>query len=101
MFQLTHCLTLLDKLLTTINTVFVPIEPLPRMLFLAAVLGENASVYHLAAGRAVTDWWVGAAVVHVWTGVRLHFCFLHSMQICRLSAVSVHSPLSVKDVMLN
>ena len=101
MFQLTHCLTLLDKLLTTINAVFVPIEPLPRMLFLAAVLGENASVYHLAAGRAVTDWWVGAAVVHVWTGVRLHFCFLHSMQICRLSAVSVHSPLSVKDVMLN
>jgi len=101
MFKLTHCLALLDKLLTTINAVFVPVEPLPRMLFLTALRGENVSVYHFAAGRAVTDWWVGAAVVQVWTGVRLHFCFLHSMQICRLSAVFVRSPLSMKDVMLD
>jgi len=71
------------------------------MRFLAAGLGENACVYYLAAGRAATDGCVGAAVVQVWTGVRLHFCFLHSIQICRLSAVFVRSSLSVKDVMLH
>ncbi len=55
MFKLTPCLTLLDKLLTTINAVFLPIAPLARMLFVTALLGDKVSVYHFAAGRAVTD----------------------------------------------
>jgi len=67
---------LLDKLLTTINAVFLPIAPLPRMLFVTALLGDKVSVYHFAAGRAVTNWWVRATVIQVWTGVSLHFCFL-------------------------
>ena len=65
MFKLTHGPTLLDKLLTAINAVFVSVEPLPRMLFLGAILGQNVSVYHFAAARTVTDGWVRAAVIHV------------------------------------
>jgi hypothetical protein len=49
MFQLTHCLTLLDKLLTAINAVSVPIESLPRMLFRSATLVQNASINHFTA----------------------------------------------------
>jgi len=91
MFKLTHCLTLLDKLLIAINAVFVPVEPLPRMFFLTALLGENVSVYHFAAGRAVTDWWVRAAVIQVWAGAPLHFCFLLSIQIYGFSSISAVS----------
>ena len=58
-------LTLLDKLLTAIKAVFRYIPPLPRMLFRSAILVQNASINHFTAVRAVTDGWVGAAVVQV------------------------------------
>ncbi|UCF56091.1 MAG: hypothetical protein JSW15_08275, partial [Deltaproteobacteria bacterium] len=71
---------------------------------LTAFLGENVSVYHFAAGRTVTDWWVRAAVIQIWTGVLLHLCFLQSIQIygfSSLSAVSMRSSFLLKGVMLN
>jgi hypothetical protein len=74
--KLTHCLTLLDELLTTINAVFVPTSPHLRMLFLTALLAEKVSVYHFTAVWAVTNWWARAPVIQIWTGVPLHFCFL-------------------------
>jgi hypothetical protein len=74
------------------------------MLFLTALLGDKVSVYHCAALRAVTDWWVCAAVIQVWTGVPLHFCFLLSIQIYEfsgISAISVRSSFLLKGVMIN
>jgi hypothetical protein len=104
MFKLTHGLPLPDKLLTAINAVFVPIEPLPRMLFLGAILGQKASVNHFTTARTVTDGWVRAAVIHVWAGAPLHFCFLLSIQIYgfhSISAISMRGSLLLKGVMTN
>jgi len=84
----THCLSLLDELLTTINAVFVPASPHLRMLFLTALLGEKVSVYHFTALRAVTNRWACAPVIQIWTGVLLHFCFLLSIQIYEFSGIS-------------
>ena len=100
----THCLTLLDELLTTINAVFVPTSPLPRMLFLTALLGEKVFVYHFTAVRAVTNWWARAPVIQIWTDVLLHFCFLLSIQIYEfsgISTISVRSSFSLKGFKMN
>jgi hypothetical protein len=55
------------------------------MLFLTALLGDKVSVYHCAALRAVTDWWV-CAQIYEFSGI---------------SAISVRSSFLLKGVMIN
>ena len=72
MVRAAHCPTLvgaalLDKLLTTMHAILVPITPPLRMLCFAAFLEDNVLVYHFATHRAVPDGGVVAPVIQVWT----------------------------------
>ena len=72
MVRAAHCpiligAALLDKLLTTMHAILVPITPPLRMLCFAAFLEDNVLVYHFAAVRTVPDGGVRALVIHVWT----------------------------------
>jgi len=72
MVRAAHCLTLigaalLDKLLTTMHAMLVPVTPPLRMLCFAAFLEDNVLVYHFATHRAETDGGVVAPMIQVWT----------------------------------
>ncbi len=66
------------KLQTALHAIPVPVHPALRMFFVAAFLGENVRVYHFATARTLTDWGVGAPVIHVSTPFPLHCDYLLS-----------------------